>query len=289
VDRTLAAAPVPIEARRARRRERGENFPVAFRLLPAAPRRHLHVVYAVARLVDDTGDDPAADPGQRSAALDRLDAELDAITAGIRPQLPVMQALARTVAECALPVAPFHDLVQANRADQSLRQLATYDDLRRYCALSAEPVGRVVLAIAGADTPANRVMSDRVCTALQILEHCQDVVEDKRDHDRVYLPADDLVRCAVEPDDLLAPTASPQLRVLIELEVARADTLLAMGAPLVGALRGWARLAVAGYVAGGLATVDALRRAGYDVVTQLPRPRRVDVARHAARLVVTGR
>ena len=273
----------------ARRRERTENFPVALRLLPSAPRRHLHAVYAVARLIDDTGDDPVRQPAERAAWLDALAADLERLWNGCTPSDPVVRALGPTVAECGLDPEPFRALVEANRVDQTTRRYRSWEDLRGYCRLSADPIGHLVLAIAGQSTPSLRSLSDEVCTALQVLEHCQDVVEDKRDRDRVYLPLDDLAAHGVTEEELDAAVASPALRAAVGHEVDRAARLLEVGGPLVAALHGWARIAVAGYVAGGRATVDAFRRLEFDVASAKPTPRRVDVVRHLLRLLVGRR
>jgi phytoene/squalene synthetase len=190
---------------------------------------------------------------------------------------------------CGLTPDPFLRLIAANRLDQTQTSYATFDDLCAYCVLSANPIGRIVLAIAGASDAVNAAMSDDVCTALQILEHCQDVGEDWRLRRRAYLPQQDMQPFGVTSTAFESGRAGPGLRGLIELETERAAGLLATGAPLAGGLPGWARCAVAGYVAGGLATVDALARARYDVLAADVRPRSADVARHALRLMVRGR
>ena len=160
----------------------------------------------------------------------------------------------------------------------------TYQRLREYCALSAHPLGRIVLEIFDVGDPAAIGLSDQVCAALQLIEHWQDVGED-RAAGRVYLPAEDLARFGVSERDLDADVASPALRRLMTFQTDRAEALLRSGAELIGALRGWARLVVAGYVAGGLAGVDALRRSRGDVLAVSPRARRADVVRHLARLL----
>ena len=272
-----------------RERERAENFPVALRLLPREPRQDLHAVYAVARLIDDTGDDPDRSTGERLAALDALEADLLHIWADALPVTPAFRALAPTVARRRLPAEPFQQLVEANRRDQTTTFYATFDELRDYCGLSANPVGRIVLSIAGDSTSVSVRFSDRVCTALQVLEHCQDVGEDWRLRGRVYMPRQDMEPFGVTPASFESQHAGPGVRALVEFETERAAGLLADGAPLIGRLHGWARRAVAGYIAGGLATVDSLRRAEYDVLAVDVRPRPLDVARHALRLLVRGR
>ncbi|MEV3922373.1 squalene synthase HpnC [Actinomadura coerulea] len=261
------------EERRARTElQSGENFPVASRLLPARHRAHLLNVYGYARMVDDIGDE--APPGERAGLLDLVERDLDRVYVGERPELPVLRDLAGTIVARRIPAEPFRRLVEANRRDQEVTRYATFDDLLGYCALSADPVGHIVLHVFGAATPDRLRLSDKVCSALQIIEHCQDVGEDHRDG-RVYLPADDLRRFGCTEDDLTALATPTRLRGVVALQARRARRMLAEGAALTGGLQGFARIAVAGYVAGGLAALDALERAAYDVLPGPPRPRKV--------------
>jgi squalene synthase HpnC len=274
----------------------GENFPVALRLLPARHRRHLSAVYGFARSADDMGDE--APPGQRLALLDELEADLGRLyqTAAVKgdgeagggPRLPVIRALAPAVAQCAIPAQPFLDLIQANRQDQVVTRYQTFDELLAYCRLSANPVGRIVLHVFGAATPHRERLSDLVCTALQLAEHWQDVAEDLR-AGRVYLPGKDLAAYGVTEADLAAPAASPQVRALIGFEVRRAADLLDDGARITGTLRGYARAAVAGYVAGGRAALAAITASGCDPLAATPRPRKRRVAAELLRSYAMGR
>jgi squalene synthase HpnC len=255
---------------------RTENFPVALRLLPRRFRGHLQAVYGFARTVDDLGDEST---GDRLRNLNVFAADLNRIWTGGTPSSPVLARLAATVHACDLPAEPFQRLVEANRQDQRVKSYATFDDLRAYCRLSADPVGRIVLGVFGATTDARVAWSDDICTALQLVEHWQDVAEDRR-AGRIYLPAGDMTRFGVTPADLDRTTTPEAVRALLAFETDRAAELFRRGAPLVRDLHGWARLAVGGFLAGGLATVDALRRAHFDVLTLTPRPRRTGVLRH---------
>jgi squalene synthase HpnC len=245
----------------------GENFPVALRVLGPRLGAHLMAIYGFARLVDQIGDEVA---GDRLALLDELEADLDRLFAGEEPAHPLLQRLAPTVRACGMPRGPFARLIEANRRDQSVAAYASFDELVGYCKLSANPVGELVLYVFGAASPDRVELSDRVCTALQLVEHWQDVGEDYR-RGRVYLPGEDLARFGVSPDELGAARAGPALRELLAFEVARARSLLDEGAPLVRRLRGRARIAVAGYVGGGRANADAIVRADYDVLAGPPR------------------
>jgi squalene synthase HpnC len=276
-----------------------ENFPVALRMLPRRYRAHLTALYGFARLADDIGDEPL--PGlpddatpdvitaTRLALLDALQADVARIyLAGQQPELDAIAALAATVRRCGIPRRPFDDLIEANRQDQQVARYATYAELERYCELSANPVGRVVLFILAEPTPERIRRSDSICTALQLIEHSQDVAEDLA-RDRIYLPAEDLDAFGVTEADLAQPSAGDNVRRLMKFEVDRAERLLDAGAPLVGTLRGAARLAIAGYVAGGRAAAKAIRDSGYDVLASTPRPAKADTIRAMARCYVKGR
>jgi len=270
----------------------GENFPVALRVLPRARRRHLTALYCFARLTDDLGDE-ARETGQADAALrlrllDELAADVDRIYAGGTPESPVMRTMADTVRECDVPAQPLLDLIQANRQDQRVTRYRTFAELARYCELSANPVGQIVLYIFGAATPERVKLSDSICTALQLAEHWQDVAEDLG-HGRIYLPAEDLERYGCTEADLAEPSAGPAVRKLMRFEVDRAAGLLDDGAPLVGTLRGAARLAVAGYVAGGRAALAAIRGQRYDVLARTARPRKPRLAAELVTAYLRGR
>ncbi|HVV20834.1 MAG TPA: squalene synthase HpnC [Pseudonocardiaceae bacterium] len=252
-----------------------ENFAVAARLLPPAFRRHLLAIYVFARLVDDIGDEAT---GNRITLLDKVSRDLDHIYAGRTPWHGMLSELSSTIHTCRIPRAPFDALIAANRQDQFVHRYGTYTELLEYCELSANPVGQLVLYVFGAATPDRIALSDKVCTALQVLEHCQDVAEDF-ERGRVYMPAEDLDRFGVSDADIKAPVAATHTRALVAYETQRATRLLDEGAPLVGRLRGWARLAVSGYLAGGYATAKAIADADYDVLSGTPRPTKADTLR----------
>jgi squalene synthase HpnC len=275
------AAPADLAARAS-----GENFPVAPLVLPVAWRRDLLVLYGYARLVDWIGDEL---DGDRQAALDWVSAALDSAPVGDGGDAAAVLARTRELIERRhLSREPFRDLIEANRRDQIVHDYRTFDELVGYCRLSADPVGRVVLGVLDA-TSADRVRwSDDVCTALQLVEHWQDIGEDAR-RGRRYLPAEDRERFGVVDDDLLVARASPPLRALVLVEAARARALLAAAVPLVGSLPGRARLLVAGFAAGGHAALDSIERAGGDVLATRCRPSRAGTVRHVGRLLWRAR
>ncbi|WP_431677706.1 squalene synthase HpnC [Kitasatospora sp. KL5] len=287
-----------------------ENFPVAPSFLPAAWRTDLMAVYGFARLVDDAGDGDLAEPEQVAALLDApvvadptafrlglldgLERDLDRAfeaalgRGGEPPRHPLMKALVPLADRHPVTPEPFRRLIEANRVDQTTTRYATYRDLLGYCTLSADPVGRLVLAIAGVATPERIALSDAICSGLQIVEHIQDVAEDLG-RGRIYLPADSRERFGVTEADLAEPTAGPRVRELIAFEAERARTLLDRGAPLVGTVHGRLRLLLAGFTAGGYAALAAVEDAGYDVLAQQPKPDKRRLALRAAALFAKGR
>jgi squalene synthase HpnC len=261
----LAAA--RIDARAA-----GENFPVAPLLAPRAARPHLRAVYGFARLVDTLGDEAA---GDRDALLAELERELEG-----PPRTELMRRLHATIAACRLPLEPFRRLLEANRLDQVRSRYETWEDVREYCTYSADPVGRLVLGIYGRGEDAELVaLSDSVCTGLQLVNFLQDPPRDL-ELGRVYLPQEDLRRFGVVDEDLAGPLTAP-VAALLAFEAGRARELLERGLPLRERLGGRPGLSVALYARGGLAALDALEGAGWDVFTSRPAPTRWTFARLA--------
>jgi squalene synthase HpnC len=232
-------------------------------------RAHLLAIYGFARLVDDAGDETS---GDRLTLLDELEADLErAFAPAGSPAHPLIAALRPTIEQCTLSIDPFRRLIEANRRDQLIYRYSSFDELCGYCALSANPVGELVLRVFGLATPWRIALSDRVCTGLQLVEHWQDVAEDYG-RGRVYLPTEDLVRFAVDERELGAGAASPGFKRLMAFEVARARRLLSSGSPLIWTLQGRAALAVAAFVAGGRSALIAIERADFDVIGSTPRP-----------------
>ncbi|HEX5309865.1 MAG TPA: squalene synthase HpnC [Solirubrobacteraceae bacterium] len=235
-----------------------ENFPVALRLLAGRERRALQAVYGFARLADELGDEL---DGDRPTALGWLQAELGRAYGG-QARTPLLVALQSALAERSLPREPFERLIEANRVDQHVNRYQTWEQLRGYCELSANPVGELVLAIFDLHTPERVRLSDSVCTGLQLTEHLQDVAEDAQ-RGRVYLPEADLARFGCSPQRL----ENPGLTRAVAFELARARELLWAGAPLAASIDRWRpKLAIAAFAAGGLAALEQIERAHFEVL-----------------------
>jgi squalene synthase HpnC len=259
-------------------RAAGENFPVGSVLFPRPLRPHIRALYCYARLVDELGD---AYEGDRLAALDELEREVDAAFAG-EATWSVLRNVEPTIREFDLPREPFRRLIEANRMDQRVSEYATWADVKRYCVHSADPCGRLVLGVLRKlDDPELVAASDSVCTGLQLVNFLQDVPRDL-ELGRVYLPVEDRSRFGDPPLD--RPTS--ELCDLLRFEAARASDLLAAGDVLRARIGGRLGRAVALFARGGLAALDALEAAGWDVFSRRPRPSRARLAREAALVLV---
>jgi len=250
-----------------------ENFTVATRLVPPRLRQHLANVYAFARWSDDLADEASspADAGRQLAAWRQ---GLEDCFAG-RPTHPVYVALAETVRKAGLTIEPFADLLSAFEEDQAFDhdgvvvRYPTRAALLHYCSRSADPVGRIVLALEGCCEPRLVAMSDAICSGLQLVNFWQDLRRD-RIAGRVYLPADDLARHGVDVADLDAAVASPRLRALVRDEVAWAREHFDAGAPLAGLAPPALRPAIRLFLAGGRALADSIEQQKFDTLRARP-------------------
>jgi phytoene/squalene synthetase len=185
-----------------------------------------------------------------------------------------MRVLQPTIREFSLPREPFLRLIEANRMDQRIAEYETWHDLREYCRHSADPVGRLVLGLLRlAGEPELVAASDDVCTGLQLVNFLQDVPRDL-ELGRIYMPAEDRRRFGVT--ELDRPSAA--LTELLEFEAERARLLLSGGRILQSRIGGRVGRAVGLFARGGVAALDALESARWDVFTQRPRPSRTRLA-----------
>lgn len=249
-----------------------ENFPVASWLVPPRERRAVVAIYRFARGADDLADEGDDPPEARLAALARYRRAIEAIDAG-RPDPVLGEApfaeVARAVREHALPVAPFLDLLSAFAQDVTVSRYADYPALADYTRRSADPVGRLLLALYRRDTPDNLALSDAICTGLQLANFWQDVAIDWA-KGRVYLPQDDLARHGVAESQIAEARCDDAWRALMRFECARTRELLLRGRPLASRLPWRLGLELRAVVAGGLAIVDRIDAVGGDVFRARP-------------------
>jgi len=268
---TPEAEPVPLhEAYRACEeiaRAHYENFPVASRFIPADRRIALAAIYAFARQADDIAD-ARAPSEDRLRALDAIEEALLRALDGA-PQGAIFTALADAVERHRLPVEPFLDLLSAFRLDARDATFPTWDDLLAYCRGSANPVGRLVLALYKVEDPEALRASDAVCTALQLTNFWQDLGQDVA-RGRFFLPVEDLRHFGVNPEEITRPSSRSSLTRLLTHECRATRDLFARGAPVVRVTPLLLSVHLRATIAGGRAILRSVERLGWRVLERRP-------------------
>ena len=256
-----------------------ENFPVASLLLPAHLRAPVKAIYAFARHADDIADEGDDPPAVRLDRLGALDAQLDAIAAGRTCDWP---ELARAVGQHGLPIGLLRDLLSAFAQDVTVKRYADHATLLDYCRRSANPIGRLLLALFRRESSDLLARSDAICTGLQLVNFWQDIAIDWR-KDRVYLPQVELQRFGVEESQIGQQRADEQWSALLGEQVARARAMLLSGAPLARALGGRIGWELRLVVQGGLRIAEKIDAAAGDVFRHRPVLGKADWALMTAR------
>jgi squalene synthase HpnC len=263
-------------------RQHYENFPVASRLLPAEARPHIAAVYAFARIADDFADEGDRSDQARLALLDGWRQHLHRAAAGQAPadasdQSAIFVALGETMRRCSLDVTLFDDLLSAFKQDVVTKRYETWDDLLDYCRRSANPVGRLVLRIAGYRDRQLDEWSDAVCTALQLANFWQDLEIDWR-KGRLYVPLSTVQASNADLRDLGRRRMSPEWQRALADVTARTRTLFDFGRPVADGVRGRLRWELRATWLGGMRILDRLERERFDVFRRRPKLGMSDMA-----------
>ena len=246
-----------------------ENFHVATFFLPKRVRPHFESIYAYCRVSDDLGDE-VADTRTGLRLLNTWQEMLDeCYDAPERSMHPVFVALRETIVECELPRVLFSDLLLAFKMDQVKPTYATWDELLEYSHYSANPVGRLVLWVCGYRDEERALLSDKVCTALQLANFWQDVVEDA-ERGRRYLPGESLVRFGVDEGQIEGRVFTPEFRAMMENLCRRTRAMLVEGGVLSGTVDKELKVTLDLFRKGGEAILDGIEAQDYDVLRGRP-------------------
>jgi squalene synthase HpnC len=246
-----------------------ENFHVATVFLPRNVRPHFESVYAYCRVADDLGDE-VADPAVAMRLLDAWGSMLDeCYDSPERSMHPGFVALHQTIRACNLPRQLFHDLLIAFRMDQVKTEYETWDELLEYSHYSANPVGRLVLLVCGYRDEKIALLSDKVCTALQLANFWQDVVEDK-ERGRRYLPAESMMGFGVDEGQIEGRVFTPEFAAMVQDLVTRTRAMLAEGGEIVRYVNRDLAVTLNLFRKGGDAILDGIVAQDYDVLRGRP-------------------
>ena len=255
--------------------EHYENFPVASRLLPRRFRQPITVIYAFARTADDFADEGDRSPAERLKLLDDYEARLQRLIAGMPGSEPVFIALADVIKRYALPIGLFQDLLSAFSQDVTKQRYENFDEVMDYCRRSANPVGRLLLYLYNQAETENLSLSDQICTALQLINFLQDLSQDFDEHNRIYLPQDEMRKYQVSETELRDRVNNTAMQARIEVQIKRARALLLAGAPLGNKLPGRIGLELRMIIQGGMRILRKLEEHGGNVFLR-PRLKKSD-------------
>lgn len=235
-----------------------ENFPVASTLLPARLRRPVAVIYAFARTADDIADEGENSPSERLAALEQYSEHLQQLEQGSPPNDPIFIALADVIATHRLPLSLFHDLLSAFRQDVTTKRYSDFAMVLDYCRRSANPVGRLLLHLNGDATEENLQASDKICSALQLINFLQDLQQDYQENARIYLPQDEMERFGIDETWLADRRNDEAMHQLIALQLERIRTMMQEGAVLGSKLAGRFGFEIRLIIAAGIKVLEKL-------------------------------
>jgi squalene synthase HpnC len=261
-----------------------ENFPVASVLLPQKLRLPISVIYAFARTADDFADEGDLPQETRLEQLEAYSKALSEIKhQGYSGKNPIFIALADVIKKHDLPISLFNDLLSAFKQDVVKNRYANFEEVLDYCNRSANPVGRLLLHLNGEPSDEQLEQSDSVCSALQLINFYQDIVQDYTEQDRIYIPQDELTQAGLIESDLVNPD-SQKIAPLIRYLYRRAQHLMLKGYPLGASLTGRMGWEVRAMTLGGITTLALLMRQDDTLLLQRPRLDKTALLK----LVVTG-
>ncbi|MDF1587664.1 MAG: squalene synthase HpnC [Gammaproteobacteria bacterium] len=235
-----------------------ENFPVASILLPKRLRQPISVIYAFARTADNFADEGDASQQTRLSKLNEYSHALFQISKNdYQGNNPIFIALADVIQQHNLPIELFEKLLSAFKQDVIKHRYANFEEVLDYCTLSADPVGRLLLHLNGDPTQEQLQQSDAVCTALQLINFYQDIVQDYTEQDRIYIPQDELAQSGLSEPDLVNP-ATDKIAPLLRSLYKRTQHLMVKGAPLGVSLQGRMGWEVRAMTLGGITTLHQL-------------------------------
>lgn len=246
-----------------------ENFHVATWFLPRKVRPHFESVYAYCRVADDLGDE-VADPAVAMRLLEEWGSMLDeCYDTPARSMHPVFVALHETVRACDPPRELFHNLLHAFRMDQVKTEYNTWEELLEYSHYSANPVGRLVLWVCGYRDETLGLLSDKVCTALQLANFWQDVVEDA-ERSRRYIPAESIAAFGVDEGQIPGRVFTPEFGAMVEDLVVRTRAMLREGSAISTQVDRELAVTLDLFTKGGEAILDGITAENFDVLRGRP-------------------
>ena len=245
-----------------------ENFPVASWLIPKHLRIHVATIYNFARRADDLADEGDAKAEERIAALDQMGKALDDCLNDEPVDDYLFTALANTIRQHQLDPVLFHDLLSAFKQDVTKTRYKDFNEVLDYCRRSANPVGRLMLQLFSESTEQNNQDSDKICSALQLINFMQDIQQDLAENSRIYFPQSEMKAAGVKIDDLKNQSMEPHVVEFVRQQTKRARAIMVEGSGLGKRLQGRFGMEIRAIISGGLQICDALLNQGNNIYSR---------------------
>jgi squalene synthase HpnC len=265
-----------------------ENFPVGSLILPKKFRRPVRVIYAFAREADDVADEGSCPDANRLEQLKGFRTQLTLIEKGQTSDVLLFRELSAIIREFRLPLQPFHDLLDAFTQDVTKTRYANFGEVMAYCRKSANPIGRLLLALYGDNDRRDRAYADAICSSLQLINFLQDIPADFR-KGRIYLPLDEMEEFGITEDTIARAQTSGLWQPFMHKQIDRVRTMLAAGAPLGARLEGRVGLELRMIILGGEVILRKLFNNRGDVFNERPMLRARDWTYMLSRALVRRR
>jgi len=246
-----------------------ENFPVVSFLVPKDLRKHVAVIYWFARTADDIADEGSIDEFDRVLKLEQFQNRLTELINGNAGD-DFETALAATIKSKNLTTDLFYDLLAAFKQDITKKRYSTFAEVLQYCKNSANPVGRLILELNNIRDNEAFLLSDKICTALQLTNFLQDTIIDYDEKGRIYLAGDEIESFTVNQKIFELKENNPNLKKLIKLNVDRTEQMFIEGSKLLKFLRGRLKFEIKWTILGGMEILNRIKQNDYNVFA--PRP-----------------
>jgi squalene synthase HpnC len=250
-----------------------ENFPVASIVLPKHLRDPIALIYTFARQADDFADEGLHKPAWRLAKLQGFKEELDLIQNNSQTKSPFFTELGNAIHSYELPLVPFYDLLEAFSQDVTKVRYANFFELLDYCRRSANPIGALLLHLFGKATPENLIYSNKICTALQLINFYQDVAidfENEFHKSRIYLCQDEMKQFNITEAQIASRHVNKHWEEFMQFNVERAEAMLLEGKPLGNVLPGRIGLEMRMIISGGERVIYKLKNVRGDIYKHRP-------------------
>lgn len=245
-----------------------ENFPVISLFVKKKLRKHIAVIYKFARDADDIADEGKFSQEERIFQMETYKENLSNALQG-NPSDEFWYALDNTIRELNLNPKHFYNLLIAFRQDIHKSRYKNFEEIIDYCRNSANPVGRLILELNGIYDENIHLLSDHICTALQLTNFYQDVSVDLK-KDRIYLPTDELQNYNLTEEKLFQKNHSDNYRELLKFQVDRTDDLFINGKEILNHLSGRLKIQIKWTILGGQTILSKIRKLDYDTLNYRP-------------------